>query len=269
MSKFLLSLALVASLGYCRNCVAQQLAAPVPVYDTVVIKPNNSLARGMSIDMDDTTFQAKNVSLKQLLVNAYGIREGLMFNLPGWAGALRFDIMAKVTDPDMKVMRNISRAQRQAMLAAILVDRFHLKIHTELKTLPVYELVIAKGGSKLKTSAVPLPDGKNPDDPGLGNMDVHNTTMTASNVTISELAGNLSFPLDRTVIDKTGLTSRYDFQLQWTADNAANGGADSGATDLPPDLFTAIQEQLGLKLQAAKGPVATLVVDHVEQPTAN
>jgi len=75
---------------------------------------------------------------------------------------------------------------------------------------------------------------------------------------------NLTFPLDRTVINKTGLTGRYDFELRWTADGAA-----VGATDAPPDLFTAIQEQLGLKLQAAKGPVTTLVVDHVEQPMDN
>ena len=81
---------------------------------------------------------------------------------------------------------------------------------------------------------------------------------------MSDLAGNLSFPLDRTVINKTGLTGRYDFQLRST-----ENGADVGATDAPPDLFTAIQEQLGLKLQAAKGPVETLVVEHVEQPTAN
>jgi len=88
-------------------------------------------------------------------------------------------------------------------------------------------------------------------------------------VTLSDLAGNLSFPLDRTVIDKTGLTGRYDFRLQWTADNVANSAADNGAADALPNLFTAIQEQLGLKLQPAKGPVDTLVIDHVEQPTEN
>jgi uncharacterized protein (TIGR03435 family) len=75
---------------------------------------------------------------------------------------------------------------------------------------------------------------------------------------------NLSFPLDRTVINKTGLTGRYDFQLRWTAD-----GVTTGATDAPPDLLTAMQKQLGLKLEAGKGPVETLVADHVEQPTGN
>jgi len=93
---------------------------------------------------------------------------------------------------------------------------------------------------------------------------VHGTAMTATGVTLSDLAMNLTFPLDRTVINKTGLTGRYDFRLQWTPDGVA-----TAPTDAPPDLFTAIEEQLGLKLQAAKGPVETLVIDHVEQPTAN
>jgi len=241
----------------------------MPAYDAVVIKLNNGLSRGTNVDMDDTTFQAKNVRLKHLLVNAYGIREGLMFGLPAWADSLRYDIYAKVTDPDLKTLRGLSREQRMAMLVPILTDRFHLKVHTEVKTLPVYELVVAKDGPKLMPSAALPPDAADPDHLRLGNMNVHNTDMTATGVTLSDLAGNLSFPLDRTVIDKTGLTGRYDFRLQWTADNVVNGAADNSAADAPPNLFTAIQEQLGLKLQTAKGAVKTLVVDHVEQPTEN
>jgi uncharacterized protein (TIGR03435 family) len=260
MSKVLLSLALVASLGCCSKSFAQQPVPALPAYDIVVIKPNNSLARHMSMDMNEATLRAENVSLKVLLVNAYGIREGLMFGLPGWANSSRFDVTAKVTDQDLKDLHKLSREQRQAMLATLLADRFHLKVHTEIKTLPVYELVVAKGGSKLTTTIVPPPD----DPLGYGNLDVQGTEITAAGVTLSDLAGNLSFPLDRTVINKTGLTGRYDFRLRWTAD-----GVDAGAMDAPPDLFTAIQEQLGLKLQPAKGPVETLVIDHVEQPADN
>jgi len=264
MSKALLALTLLASLSYGPNPVAQQPAPALPVYDIVVIKPNTSLSHHLSMNMDETTLRAENVSLKHLLVNAYGIREGLMFGLPGWAESSRFDITAKVSDPDLKTLNNLSREQRQAMIAAILADRFHLKTHTEIRTLPVYELVIAKDGPKVKTTILPPPDPNNPDPLGYGSFDVHNTQITATGVKLSDLAMNLTFPLDRTVIDKTGLTGRYDFQLQWTADGAA-----AGATDAPPDLFTAIQEQLGLKLQAAKGPVKTLVIDHVELPTDN
>jgi uncharacterized protein (TIGR03435 family) len=264
MPKVLLSLALFVSPVCIPSLVVQQPATLPPAYDVVVIKPSDSLSHRMSMDMDETTLRAKNVSLKQLLVNAYLIREGLIFGLPGWAESSRFDITAKVTDPDMKALNSLSREQRQAMLAAILADRFRLKTHTEIKTLPVYELVVAKDGPKLKTTTLPPPGADTADPLGYGNIDVHNTELTATGVTVSDLAMNLTFPLDRTVINSTRLTGRYDFQLRWTAE-----GASAGATDAPPDLFTAIQEQLGLKLQAAKGPVKTLVVDHVEQPTAN
>jgi uncharacterized protein (TIGR03435 family) len=187
-----------------------------------------------------------------------------MFGLPGWADSSRFDVTAKVSDPDLKALSHLSREQRQAMIAALLADRFHLKLHTEIKTLPVYELVVAKGGPRLKPTILPPPGAENPDPLGYGNLDVHGTDITAAGVTLSDLAMNLTFPLDRTVRNKTGLTGRYDFQLRWTPD-----GVVTGATDAPPDLFTAIQEQLGLKLQAAKGPVKTLVIDHVELPSAN
>ncbi len=263
MWKVLLSLMLVASPGY-SSAFAQRPTAGVPSYDAVVIRPNKSLLRGMSVDANEDTFQATNVSLRNLLVNAYAIRGGLIFGLPGWAESSRFDVTAKVTDADLKTLRGLSREQRRAMLAAMLVDRFHLKMHTEIRTLPVYDLVVAKGGSKLTATVVPPPSAEDSDPLGLGNLDVHNTEMTARGVSVADLAMNLSFPLDRTVIDKTGLTGRYDFQLRWTAD-----GASTGAADAPPDLFTAMEEQLGLKLQAAKGPVTTLVIDHVERPEEN
>jgi uncharacterized protein (TIGR03435 family) len=263
-SKFCLSLVFVALFSTGANSVAQQKTPISPAYDVVVVRLNDSLTGGTSVNMDEATFQAKNVPLKHLMVIAYGIREGLIFGLPKWATSSRFDITAKITDPDSKTLRSISREERQAMLASLLEDRFHLKLHTEVKTLPVYELVVAKGGPKLTTSALPPPDAKNPDPLRIGNWNVQNTDIAATGVALSDLAGNLSLPLDRTVIDKTGLTGRYDFRLKWTAEGVA-----TGATDDPPDLFTAIQEQLGLKLQAAKGPVKTLVVDDVKQPTGN
>jgi uncharacterized protein (TIGR03435 family) len=257
-SKWLLALMLA--------CCGTGVAAPLPVYDAVVIKQNNSVTGSTNVEMDDSTFRAINVSLRHLLVNAYGIREGLIFGLPGWAASLRFDVYAKVTDPDIAALRSLSREQRQSMLAALLADRFHMQAHIETKTLPVYELIIAKNGPLLKSSAV-QPDLTNPDRPGLGRFEVHRTEISATAVTLSELAGNLAFPLDRTVIDKTGLSGRYDFRLLWTADSAASDS--NAAADAPPDLFTAIQLQLGLKLQPAKGPAQTLVIDHVQQPAEN
>jgi uncharacterized protein (TIGR03435 family) len=246
-------LALLAS-----PCVFQQSAVAQPAYDVVTVKVNNGLSQDTSVNMDETTFRAVNVPLRHLLVNAYGIRPSLMFGLPPWASSLRYDVYAKITDPDLKLLKSLSQAQRRAMIAAILADRFGLKAHTETKTLPVYELVIAKGGPKLAPSA-------HPDPLGLGKIDANKSDIVATQLTLSQLAGNLSAPLDRTVIDSTGLTGQYDFRLRWTPDTVAAGAP----ADAPPDLFTAIQEQLGLKLEPSKGPVETLIIDHVEQPTDN
>jgi uncharacterized protein (TIGR03435 family) len=229
-------------------------------YDAVTIKPNKSVGTGTSVNVDDDAYRARNVSIMHMLVNAYEIRPGLISGLPGWADSARFDVAAKIVDYDPK--SNLTREQRRAMLAAMLEERFHLKVHIETKELPVYELVLAKDGSKLKAS--PGPVGVDS-----GNMDVHSSggivELSAAGVPMASLALNLSAPLDRTVIDKTGLKGGYDFHLKWTADNAPQPLPD----DAPPLLFTAIQEQLGLRLQAAKGPVDTLVVDHVEMPTEN
>jgi uncharacterized protein (TIGR03435 family) len=261
MRKILITV--VVSIVFCGAALAQQTSAPLPVYDAAVIKVNNTLSHNSQTDIDDATFQATNVTLKHLLVNAFGIREEQISGLPGWAESTRWDVNAKVTDPDMKVIEKLSREQRQQMLAAMLIERFHLKTHIEVKTLPVYELVVAKSGSKLQVSKV------SPDKIGPGDMTVKNTDMTATGVTMEDFAANISYPLDRTVIDKTGLAGRYDFRLRWTPDSVANSGTDNGAADAPPVIFTAIEEQLGLKLQPGKGPVNTLVVDSVERPTEN
>jgi uncharacterized protein (TIGR03435 family) len=263
MANVLLSLMLVASLGYCSTSVAQRPDSAMPVYDIVSIRPNHSFADGMTMDLDKaSTLRAENVSLKQLMVNAYGVRDALMFGLPGWADSLRFDITAKVSDPDVKTLSNLSTQQREAMLAAILVDRFHLKVHTEIETLPVYELIVAKGGLKLKKAVIPLADSGGSDPLRLGTISVNATEIDASGITLSDVAMNLGLQLDRSVIDKTGVAGRYACRLTWTVDG-------TGSTDAAPDMFTALQEQLGLKLQTSKGPVQTLVIDHVAQPTSN
>jgi uncharacterized protein (TIGR03435 family) len=265
MTNVSLSLVLVACFGCAANAIAQQAAAAAPVYDIVVIKPNHSLGHGMTMDLDQAgTLRADNVSLTQLMVNAYGMRNGLMFGLPSWADSSRFDVTAKIADPDIKALSHLSNAQRQAMLVALLADRFHLKIHTEIKTLSLYELVLAKGGPKLTPTVVPPPDANDPDPSKQGDVAVNDTSIIATATTLPDFALNLGLQLDRSVIDKTGLSGRYDVRLRWSLD-----GMSAGATDAPPDMFTAIQEQLGLKLQNSRGPVMTLVVDHVDLPTDN
>jgi uncharacterized protein (TIGR03435 family) len=164
-----------------------------------------------------------------------------------------------------------------------LADRFKLKIHTETKQLPVYELVAPKGGSKLKeaTAGDTYANGiKGLDGVGRGGlMRVGRGQLTAQAVPITSLANMLSQQLQRTVLDKTGLTGKYDLELNWTPDQGSDPmfkGAegspqrgDAAPDSSGPSIFTALQEQLGLKLQSAKGPVETLVIDHVEMPSEN
>jgi uncharacterized protein (TIGR03435 family) len=255
----------------------------VPVFDVVSVKPDKSVSGMIRVMAKPDGYSATNVSLKMLLQGAYGIREDLISGAPGWVDSARYDIDAKVAGPDVDTLKKLSPEQRRSMLQPLLAERFKLVVHTETKQLPVYELVVAKGGSKLKeaTPGDPYANGfKGPDGAGRGGMiRVGRGQLTAQGVPTSSLANMLSQQLHKTVIDKTGLTGKYDLELNWTPDQGAepmfkgNDGSLQRAEPAPdpsgPSIFTAIQEQLGLKLQSAKGPVETLVIDHVEMPSEN
>ena len=230
-------------------------AVQVPAYDIVSIKPNKTGSGHTSVHIDDGNLDASNISIKGLMFDAYGLKEGQLVGLPGWAESARFDIKAKVLNPDKAVFAKLTEERSRSMLQPILTDRFQLKSHTEPKVLPVYELVVLKGGPKFKPS---------PNQAGGDGVSVHNRDLTAHNITISELMDELSSQVQRVVIDKTGLTAKYDLTLKWSAEDAPPGDADA-----PPSIFTAIQEQLGLKLVAGKASVSTLVIDHLEMPSEN
>lgn len=246
-----------------------------PRYDVVSIAPDKSDSGNSGITTHDGSFSAENVSLKSLLSEAYGIRQGLISGVPGWAEAARFDINAKIVEPDRAVLKTLRKEQRQAMLAAILEDRFQVKMHIETKLMPVYDLVLAKNGPKLKETPGPpkSSDGNPPPEKGAGGgYSASDTKMTAHALQISSLADWLSGQLNRTVIDKTGLAGEYDFEVKFSADAAELSGVDDGRSkedQTAPSLFTALQDQLGLKLESTKGPVDKLVVDHAEPPSAN
>jgi uncharacterized protein (TIGR03435 family) len=256
----------------------------VPAFDVVSVKPNKSDSGMVRIMGKPDGYAASNVSLKMLIQGAYGIREDLISGAPGWADSARFDIDAKVAGSDVEALKKLSPEQRRLILQPLLADRFKLKMHTETKQLPVYELVLAKGGSKLKEASpddtyangIKGPDGTSR--PGM--MRFGPGQLTAQAVPMTSLANMLSQQLHRTVLDKTGLTGKYDLELTWTPDRGSDpmfkGAADNSqqrtdaASDSSgPSIFTAVQEQLGLRLQSAKGPVETLVIDHVEMPSEN
>lgn len=201
-------------------------------------------------------FTAEAMSLDNLITYAYDLRDYQVAGSPLWARASadadRYDIAAKVEGDG-----ELSRDQSKKMLQALLAERFQLKFHRETKELPVYELVVAKNGPKLKESA--------PDAQIMLRMGGTNgIEITATKTSIAMLVNQISNHngVDRPVLDKTGLNGGYDFKLTWTLDRAALG-IDTEAVSI------ALQEQLGLKLEPAKAPIEILVIDHAEKPSEN
>jgi uncharacterized protein (TIGR03435 family) len=248
------------SLTHAQTAASQETAdAKTPVYDAVAIKPNDSGSGSSRISSNMDRYNATNVSLKSLLEDAYGVKEDMITGVPKPMESARFDIAAKVIDPDPAVLKKLDAEQRRTMRRAILLDRFQLKVHTEVRTLPVYEMSVMKGGPKLKISSS-TGNGLSTNTHNIA----HGTELNARNVSMAALASTLYSQVHRTVVDKTGLGGRYDLDLTWSPDDRSTPDPDA-----EPSIFTALQDQLGLKLQSAKGPVEILVIDHVAMPSAN
>jgi len=255
--------ALTAPTLYAQAPTPPAATTPLPTYDIVSIKPNKTGSGNVGVNIDDGNYTASNISLKMLIISAYNLKEAQVFNLPKWDDSARFDIKAKVLNPDKKVLEALTPQQFSAMQQPIL-DRFHLTFHHELKTLPVYELVLIKTGPKFKeTTAAETanPDGVN----GVraGGISIHNQNLVATGVPLSRLADSLSYQVKRIVVDKTGLTGNYNLTLTWAPDDGTPQAPDSTL----PSIFTALQEQLGLKLEPAKAPIEAFIVDHAEIPS--
>ncbi len=260
---------LAALLLSCATCHAQTAgqavpASPTPIFDVATIRPNDTGSHSWSIDSDNAYFNGTNVPFKSLLQTAYEIRTDLISGVPDWAESARYDVKAKVVDADPVLIKQLSNEQQTAMFRALLIDRFHLKTHIQAKQLPVYDLVIDKGGAKLQTVVHPTGEdlfhGNGP-----GSIGIHNGHFIAHAVTLPMLTKALTGQVNRQVVDKTGLTGTYDVLFDFAPDYG--NGPSQEATD--PPIFTSLQQQLGLKLEPAKGPVDTLVIDHIEKPTAN
>jgi bla regulator protein BlaR1 len=239
-----------------------EAATPRASYDIATIKPNKTLSNSIDINTNDATFVAHNASMKMLLQMAYNIRQDLIFGLSNPAESAHYDISAKVLDVDPEILKNLSREERRQMLVRLLQDRFKVQTHIEIKTLPVFDMVVLKDGIKFKPFTP-----TSSDDPG-GDMNTHgsnnNVSMIGRGVPMSDWADAIGDQIGRTVIDKTELHGKYDLDLKWLRDDAPQGTDDAA-----PTIYTALQEQMGLKLVASKGPVKTLVVDHIEMPSEN
>jgi uncharacterized protein (TIGR03435 family) len=249
--------------------IPQQSAAaasmPDVEFDVVSIKLNRSgdthMSHAMPANGDGLT--VTNAPLFVIVLYAYGFnRPSLTFGLPDWTKTTRYDIAAKVTGPNLERYQRLNNTERRKMLQKVLADRFQLKAHWESRPMPVYELVVAKGGIKMKEAD---PYEINPNGQSIVSSGPNELTARAA------LVGNLALALsdsgmDRPVIDGTSLTAKYDFTLHYAPIQDASPEA---AETSEPSIFTAVEDQLGLKLESGRAPVQCLVIDRIENPSEN
>jgi uncharacterized protein (TIGR03435 family) len=237
-----------------------------PAFEVATIKPTALDAKaGRYITMQGTNrFVAKYYTLKLLIAAAYNLSPKVISGGPGWSDSDHFDIVA-LTPGDTRP----SQPEQMAMLRTLLSERFKLSFHREPKEFSIYALEVDKGGPKLKESTAAASDPPQLISTVYPPARIH---LPAKNVMMSDFVSLLQRALlDRPVVDRTGLTGRYDFDLDWAPDETQFGGevpvAPADAQALP--FFTAIEEQLGLHLEATRGTVEALVIDHAKPPSAN
>jgi len=219
--------------------------SPAPKFDVASIRKNRPDLRYDALFCENGRYTRGGDTLKALIQFAWHLRDFQVIGGPGWADSDQFFIEAK-GDPAA------TPEQCLEMMQSLLQDRFRLAVHQEMRQLPIYSLVVAAGGPKFRESAAATR-------PGFQGADGH---LRAQKVSMTILVQLLSRSIG-SVQDLTGLTSRYDFTLDWTPDNAPVADATG------PSIFTAVQEQLGLKLESRTGPVEVLIIDHAEMPSEN
>jgi uncharacterized protein (TIGR03435 family) len=269
---------------------------PLPSFEVATIKPAQNTAQGFSRPPQNI-FRLTNVTARDLVRTAYGLPPGpatlRVLAGPGWIDTNHYNVEGKVPDELFAEMQKTpAQQQRNQMLLmaqSLLADRFKLKVHFEQREMPIYELVVAKNGPKLTPAKEPPPGSDalpplpanggtpRPEDLRQGILLIAKQAsmeMTAKGQTLDALFIQILFlGLDaRPVVNKTGLTGKYDFTLAWTPDQLTRPATDNPAPQNAPDgpsLMTALQEQLGLKLVPTKGLVEVVVIDHIELPSEN
>jgi uncharacterized protein (TIGR03435 family) len=229
-----------------------------PEWDVVTVKARdpNDTSNNQSMSMKGRQFAIINKTVESMLEAGYGMHKNQIVGAPGWIETERWDVQGLPDVPGSPSLKQV-----QSLIRKVLAERFGLKLHRETKELAVYAITVAKGGEKMIKSA---------GDPN-GTMDERDgqsggvVTMRLTNASMSEFPWALMYFLSRPAVDQTGLTGRYDFQLKWTSDES-RAPTDGTA---PPSLFTAIQEQLGLKLEPVKAPAEVLIIDQLQRPSAN
>jgi uncharacterized protein (TIGR03435 family) len=239
-----------------------QTSREIPSFEVATIKRNVSLERQGSMGLEGGRFRAVNAPVIWLLSSAYGLAQRPLFEsqvigAPGWFESEPYDIIGKVTGDVSALTPDEQFRKIPILLRSLLEDRFALKVHRETRQLPIYALVRLRKDGALGPKMIrsSLDCTKTPARCGYSGL---SGRLTGGWVTTAMLSNLLAGAVERVVVDRTGLDGRFDVELEWSPDQTA--------TD-KPSIFSAVQEQLGLKLESDRGPVDVVVIDHVERPT--
>jgi uncharacterized protein (TIGR03435 family) len=265
MREILLGVLVLISSGVCAQSPVQSTNTARPTFEVATIKPAPLDVRtSRYITMQGANrFVVKDYTLKLLIAAAYNLSPKIISGGPGWVDGDHYDIVA-LTPGDTRP----TQLEQMAMLRALLAERFKLNFHRQEKEFSIYVLEVAKDGPKLKESTAPASDPAQL----ISTVYPQHLHLPAKNATMGDFAALLQRAvLDRPVVDKTGLTGRYDFDLDWAPDETQFGGEVpvASADAQEPPFFTAIEQQLGLRIEATRGTVPAFVIDGVERPTAD
>ena len=236
-----------------------------PAFEVATIKPSDPNRPGKVFTVRGQEVVTINTTISDILTMAYDLHPKQIVGGPSWLESDKYDLTGK---PDVPGQPNV--AQIKAMIQKLLADRVQLKFHREKRDLNVYVLTVGKTGAKFSKSE------RDPNSlPGLF-FGPPLVTLNVTNATLGDVASLLqSSVLDKPVVDQTSLTEKYDFRLRFTPEQGQMQGLGGAPppqpenADAPPDIFTAMQQQLGLKLESTKAPADVIVIDHIERPSEN
>lgn len=265
-------------------CIGQIAAPPIPAsnseltlprFEVSTVKPSKGDEPSVTWFTSDSV-RIVNVPLISILCDGFRTQLSNVFGAPGWVRTRHFNIEAKVDADEAAKLASLNLDARRAMLLPLVVERFHLKYHLEKREVTVYGLVVAKGGVKMKEITPAAPGSKAASQPSLL-LNMGPGRVESNGTPLAFLALRLSDEVGKTVVDHTGLSGNYAFVLEWTPESSFDSGSAPGesrsqtepAGTTAPSIFTAVQEQLGLRLEPNKQLGDVVVIDSIEMSTEN